>query len=267
MYNCIKFPSSDRYIFRNIVLKNSFPEQWFKIIDRFTNIDTLISPLEYVYCGHNNFKSINKVRTKDLRELLTYNSCDKIDFAKFRVNFNVTSIPENIFTDIRKQTINSKLRFTHYRILHNDIYTKKKLNKIGITDNPLCDRCLSNNHEIIEDINHLLLMCPTTIECWKITETVLSNLTNENIVICKKRILFGFNYTETRYFLALNTILAKVRNNFIQINRPVTTHYDKIILNQIKEIIYIEKLFLNLAKFNKKWRYIANNVECLEASV
>jgi len=262
IYNCIKYPTSDQYLLRNLNLKNSLPEIWFKTLDKFNNVDTLISPLDYVYCGTNIFKSIGNIKTKDIRENFTYRKCEKVDLTKVKNLFSLDIVPNNVFTDIRKFTINNKLRFTHYRILHNDLYTKSKLNKIGLVDNPLCDRCLLNEgNECIEDVNHLLLTCPHSIECWRITENVLSKLTRESIKLDKNKILLGFNHTETKHFNAINTILAKVRNNFIQIKRPTWPNYDKIIMNQIKELIYIEKMFLDISKFDKKWRIIITNIE------
>jgi len=261
IYNCIKFPSSDRYILRNMQLKQSLPEIWFRTLDKFNNFDTLIKPLDYILCDTNNFKRLNKIKTKDIRELFTYSECIDADLDKIKLTFGLDSIPERVFLNVRKSTVSSKLRNTQFRILHNDVYTKTLLHKIGIVENPLCDRCKDNNIEILESICHQIIDCPSSINCWKQTEDILAKLVNENISIDKNKILFGFNYLDSKHYRALNTILAKIRNNFIQINRPVINNFDKIVKNQIQEVIDCEKIFLRSLIFEKKWTTIDNNLK------
>jgi len=108
------------------------------------------------------------------------------------------------------------------------------------------------------DISHQIIDCPQSQECWKITETILSYITGDKINLCKYKILFGFEYTESKHYLALNSLMAKFRTNFIQINRPCKVNYDKIIKYQIKEILNIEKSFLKYRLFVRKWKSLEN---------
>ena len=84
----------------------------------------------------------------------------------------------------------------------------------------------------------------------------MSHVTLEKIELNMDKILLVFKYNDTKYYRALNSMLAKLRNNFIQINRPSPINYDKILFRQFREIINIEKTFLNTNHFNKKWNKI-----------
>jgi len=221
IYNCIKFPTSDAYIVRNEMLKELLLDIWFKTLDKFNNYDTTLEPLEYIYCGVNKFKKLNSIKTRDLRELFITRKCESIDFNKIKNIFNFEQIQSDVFKNMRKFTVSSKLRFTHYRLLHSNIYTRDKLFKIGLVKNPLCINCLDKGVEHIETINHFFFDCNESISCWQASSDLVSTIINENIYFCKNKVLFGSSYKDSKYDKTLNSILAKLRNNFIQINRPV----------------------------------------------
>ena len=71
--------------------------------------------------------------------------------------------------------------------------------------------------------------------------------------------MFGFVNMECKKHIAINTILAKLKNNFIQIQRPEANGVH--IMNQIKEIIKIEKTFMCERKFRNKWQLIESNID------
>jgi len=255
IHKCIKYPTSDNYIFRNNAIKQSLPKIWFTILDSFKTYNTQLKPLEYIYIGLNKFKSIRDIKTKDIREIIKYKNCTEENLnnlltrAKL-INQNIN--PEKAFKQARTSTISTKYRHLQYRILHCDIYTKEKLCKIGLVVNPLCDRCMSQNKEFIEDFDHLFFGCEISKICWQITSKTISKLTKENIELDKINILFGLDHNQAKQHSAINTILARIKNNFIQITRPTNHNYEKIIIGQITEIMECEKFFMNKIKFEKK---------------
>jgi len=197
MYNCIKFSSSENYILRNETLRGALPPLWFNTLDHFNNFNMLIAPLEYITTDVNKFKRLEKIKNKNLREMFTYRHCESADFEKIKNEYNINNIPDKVFKYSRDFTVSSKLRNTQFLFLHRDIYSKSKLFKFGIVDNPLCDRCLKNKIECIENISHLLFDCPQSIVCWNITGNIISKLINEKIELDKSKILFGLIYEST----------------------------------------------------------------------
>jgi len=208
IYNCIIFPSSDTYIYRNNCLPQSLPSEWFKIMEKITaNKDILLKPLDYIFVETNKFRSINQIKTSDIRKMLTKRICTNEDLNEFKIKFSLESVPTDAFIRARICSLSTKYRQTQFRVLHCDIFTKNKLCKIGITDNPLCDRCLKNsNTEIIEDLNHLFFGCPSSVQCWNQTETILSTITNETIKLDKNKILFGLKHEDNGHHKAINSI-------------------------------------------------------------
>ena len=247
MYNCITFPTSDNHMLRNQALSSYFPKQWFEIMIRFNSINTLIDPLEYIYVDTNKFVHFTKIRVRNIRELLTYRSCEIFNIEKIKSTYNIEVVPENAFKKIRKLSDSTKLKICSYRFLHNDVYTLKKLYSFGMVNSPLCNRC--GLHD--EDTNHLLFECPKSKEIWQLVNNILTEITNENVVLDKNDILFGTNYFKYKNCQGINSILSKIKNSFIQIERPqpIIEH----IKSQISQVIKIEKMYLSEIKFNKKW--------------
>jgi len=189
-----------------------------------------------------------------LRQLYTYSKADSFDADKLKNLFDLTELPDNIFTKCRKHTTSVKLKMLNYRILHNDIYTLKKLYKIGMINSPCCNRC----HETDEDLLHLIYNCPASREIWIFLQEFFSEIMNETIILDKKVVLFGFSYNEHKDYKALNTIISKIQNLFIQIERPQLKNCKNLIIHQIKEIIEIEKMFMNEKKFKKNGKQYLN---------
>jgi len=262
IHNCIKFPTSDKYIFRNNGLKNSLPEIWFKVMEKFNtrNINTLLKPLDYIFCETNKFKTIGKIKTSDLRKLYTNIITTVADHEKIKSKLQLTEIPLNAFIINRRLCHSTKYRQTQYRILHNDIFTKSKLFQIKMVDSPLCERCLKKNKDEIEDLNHLLFKCPTSQDCWKMAAELLTKITKIKVELDKNKILFGLKLNDHVNFKGINTIIMRITHNFIQIERPKKENWKIRLLIQIKEIINCEKMFLSEKNFNNKWSSIEHNV-------
>jgi len=257
IYNCITFPTSDAHYLRNRALKSYFPDQWFLIIKKTKNIDTLIKPLEYIFIDTNKFCHWTKLKTGQIRQLFTYKKAEAYNETKFKETFQINEVPKNLFTNYRKVSTSTKLTTLQYRFYHNDIYTLKKLYKIGLVNSPVCQRC----NESDEAVLHLLITCNHSVEIWNYIQESLSKLTNENVVLDTNKILFSVKFSENKSSKAINTIIAKIKNLFIQIERPTMTNSKNLINHQIKKIIMIEKTFMERKKFEKKWKIIERNIE------
>jgi len=119
---------------------------------------------------------------------------------------------------------------------------------------PICERCGQGE----ENILHLFYDCNYSREIWNYTQEILKHITNENIILDKNKILFGFNNDDCINYKGINTILMRIKNFFIQIERPTLANSRNLIIHCIKEIVKIEKTFLSEKHFKRKWRNIEN---------
>jgi len=131
-----------------------------------------------------------------------------------------------------------------------------------ITEDHLCERCKKNGAEMIENLNHLLFDCPSSVEIWKKSEEILTRLSGENLTLDKNSILFGVSSGEYIHHKAINSVIARIKHNFIQIERPTIDGWENKINFQIKEIIECEKMYdkLNSRKFNRIWSKFLQNL-------
>ena len=106
-----------------------------------------------------------------------------------------------------RNTLDSKLREFHYKILNTIVFTNDKLFRFVLSHSPNCTFC----NEEPESLEHLLLRCKVSSEFWK---EVPSWLKENNIVIesfTEIGLLLGF-FEETEDFFIMNHVLFLVKN-------------------------------------------------------
>ena len=105
-----------------------------------------------------------------------------------KFNLNVSEISKVIALPY-VTTKDNKLRELQFKLIHNILFTKFKLLKIGKVDSSLCAFCSSD----IETIDHLFITCQITVQFW----SELFKFIKNEIAINKRNILLGlFNEQE-----------------------------------------------------------------------
>jgi hypothetical protein len=84
--------------------------------------------------------TIHEITTKKLQKI--FKTClNKITVPNFieKLGFDPGDLIN--FTRFREGCKNPKLRHIHFRLIHNDFYTHRKIFKFKMTDSPNCPRC------------------------------------------------------------------------------------------------------------------------------
>ena len=145
-----------------------------------------------------------------------------------------------------------------YKVLHNILYVKKMLFKLGKVTSLLCSFCKLHD----ETMMHLFYTCLIVKELWNELKPILSN--NFIFLICTPQsAIFELLDLDTNEHLILNHLFSKCVSAMCNAR---TTGY----LNRSHLLIYIEcindtkkKILENNAKrrnkFNKKWKNVLTN--------
>ena len=99
-------------------------------------------------------------------------------------NLTVKAIYELPF----KVTMENKLRYFQYKVVHNILPTNSKLYKMKLRTSPSCDRC---NHPH-ENLLHLLYECPSTQIFWQMVISWWNEKRSENVTLNATDIVYGY---------------------------------------------------------------------------
>ena len=117
---------------------------------------------------------------------------------------------EIIFSRIYSTTIDTKIRNFQYKLIHDILPDNRILQKMGVTEDDLCNFC--NNHR--DSVIHYIWHCPKAQQFWNSTKIWLETLLNTNIELSLKTVLFGDEFV-TDY----------VQNNLINFLILISKHY------------------------------------------
>jgi hypothetical protein len=140
----------------------------------------------------------------------------------------------------------TKLKNLSLRMINGDLYSKERMFRFGMVDDPSCSRCGRT-----ESTNHLIKECPAASRLWSIFGKIYKEVTGitfepsmENIINC------GINYNS----LALTTIIAELNKTNIYYRVPAYT--EGSVKKFITNLISTEKFSAetNKTKLDPTWR-------------
>ena len=131
------------------------------------------------YPRGRKFKKLESMTSKEIRE-----SRAEVDqLCVFKIGLILTPVESvNYFDKVNKLTC-TRLKNTILRVLHGDIYSRERLYRFGLVDNPQCETCNE-----IETTQHKLYECPRVREVWNQTlqatdklRTIVTNGAQEDL--------------------------------------------------------------------------------------
>ena len=106
---------------------------------------------------NKTFKNLTGLSSQDIR----LGRSNKNPIVEFKLGISLSGSESlNCFTRIKKLS-STKHKDTLIWIVHNEVYTKVKLYKYGLSDSPICPRCPDH-----EDLKHKIIHCQYADRIW-----------------------------------------------------------------------------------------------------
>jgi hypothetical protein len=188
LLNECKFSRSDVIkIFANNIM-TSFSRMWNEKVEELEMVDHNRQKPGLICFQIEKCTEIRNVTVSHIRKSLLppLQECLKIE-DKHKIQ-NIDDCSNNQFILAWKTSIATGIRSFKFRLLHIDIFSKSRLQKIKLVENNFCDFCLQSA-KINEDINHLLCKCPGSRETWDNLQQILTELNIEYQVSLKSIII------------------------------------------------------------------------------
>jgi hypothetical protein len=227
-------------------IENKFPNQILKVARNYCNEINDNVGMTHVYVGNDVFVPINEVTVKQL-QLVLKRSLGRTEIPDYCKKLNIEEFDRRQILRVRKQVTNVHLRNIFYRLISKDFFTGERMLRFKMVDNDRCKQCNE-----VETFKHLLWECRCTKETWGALNSILSKKGMDDEKINSYEDIFKLSTTA-----ATTTIILKIINHFIQIDRQTKLSEGKII-DIIKEIVKKEKYISirnnNRHVFDKKWK-------------
>lgn len=178
-----------------------------------------------------------KLDNKRLRDIFVKQKnveMPSVDFWKRKYNIDI----KDNFLIANISTKETKLRYLHFRLIHNVYPTNILLKKMYLKDSNLCDAC--NN---IDFIDHAFYYCRPVKEFWDNLSIIISTNLNMNIIITAPHALLGI----PRGFLQICPKKIKEINHIILIAKLSIT---KARLTRYRNIQIIFEQEIEIRKSN-----------------
>ena len=180
-------------------LVHAIPKQWRDSIC----IKGLRKPgvFEYGMRLSNGFVSISNITSKHLySEYMNKMNIEPLSQNYLKRVFGMTNDQcSNIFILPFNVTLDTKLRWFQYRVIHNILPTNAWLKKVGIIENEMCTFCHNDN----ETITHMFCDCNKVTDFWRL----IQNRINLMKGIVAFDILYGMTDCKKVNYLVINHIL------------------------------------------------------------
>lgn len=119
------------------------------------------------------------------------------------------------------------------RIIHGDIYTKERLFRFGLVENPTCPRC-----NALETLEHKFVTCEYTSRIWTELERLIPVPFDQTLTPIQNRLLANGNNN-----LLLLTVHAEILNR-ISLLKPDANYLIRpriMVLNSLRRLLKLEK--------------------------
>lgn len=170
-----------------------------------------------------------------------------------RLNIDIEQV--KVFTTIKRATVDAKLRWFQFRILHNILTTNKSVAKYNREQEEHCTFC----KRYPESIEHLLWNCQYSFSLWNCLSNKINTYCNHSIRFSfnKNLIILGISQnTQTDTVLDLIILLAKhyIYRSKVNKTKPNYNHFENLLAMRYmieKQMSITNSTF---SKFQTKWK-------------
>jgi hypothetical protein len=228
---------------------SSFDPKIREVVKSFDeNKNTETEEITNIFLNGEKWYEIQAVTTKELQ--WTLKKCLKkietleVEHKHGFIDYDMTNI-----ILVRKVCKNIKLRSIFFRLIHNDIFTHKKMAKYKMVDSDKCPRC-----GMVEDLKHMMWECREASNIWNAYNLFLEENECRNLKVLNYQEIF-----EVGNSTILTMVKLKIIQALIQIIRPEKWTKDNVytIVNDLKEIDnYNSAENFTLEKFKSRWKIL-----------
>ena len=148
------------------------------------------------YLVSNKFKVLESIVSKGIREA----RMDKTPLTVFKIGYNLSSIESTSWGLKLTKLSSTRHKNVLLRVAHGEIYTKERLNRFGLTNDPLCPRC-----QAIETLQHKFIECSYVRKIWDIVINYTEHLTIDNLRLEPlSKIILGSHLNSNSSLLTIN---------------------------------------------------------------
>jgi hypothetical protein len=234
-----------------------FLPQFFKIVEPYHMPFEPLGDDKFVFQIKDVFTSEIGMKTKLYQIALKriYGAVVPYNFEE-RLQIEVDS-PQSTFANLYKKIMDPALRHLRFRILHNDIFTHKKMYKLSMTNSERCPNCNS-----VETLQHQLFDCEGPQALWRVFNNLMSNLGGEDLQVHSFAEAVNIQCNSNTVSETIKSIVLKC---CIQIDRP-TINSDIVLLRLLLKTTTTEISVLKKRKKPPKgiisrWRKIKSLVD------
>ena len=114
---------------------------------------------------------IDKLSTKSIREARSTIPA----ITDFKLGLTLTNAESRSWSLKLSKVVSTRHKNLILRVAHGEIYTKKKLARFGLTNDPLCPRCQN-----VETLEHKFVTCQYVAKIWERVYAVTNHLTTSD---------------------------------------------------------------------------------------
>ena len=237
-----------------IIIK-AFPPELIEIAKYYKENTNCNRSFEYLMMNDKPTSriEIRKVTTKNLQTILKI-AMKKVETANFEEKLKIEHFDKTNIEKFRYQCKNIKFRNIFFRLIHNDFFTRVRMEKYKMINDDACSRCGRS-----ETTQHLLWECVETRKIWNHFNTLMVNANKEDQCLTQYEDIFKIGYDAS-----VTTVKIKTIQELIQIIRPTNwsiSIYGNMILTLIKTEKYNAKSKLMIAKHDRKWYEMINALD------
>jgi hypothetical protein len=239
LYQEYEFEQNVATIKRMKVILNAFPKNLVEFLDRINEDTKCNEEVTKIMISDSIRKEYGKITTKELQKFLKI-VLNKIEIADFKRKLGIEDWDNQNIVEFRGKCKNVKLRSIHFRLIHNDFFSRVRMKKFKMIE---CEKCLRCG--IAESSKHLLWECSQVQHIWSLFNIFIGQLFTVNDKVLTYEDIFR---CADSAFLAV--LKMRIIQELIQIERPRNWS-----INSIKkialEIISMEKY--NSRKSLSRW--------------
>ena len=114
---------------------------------------------------------IDKLSTKSIREARSTIPA----ITDFKLGLTLTNAESRSWSLKLSKVVSTRHKYLLLRVAHGEIYTKEKLARFGLTNDPLCPRCQN-----VETLEHKFVTCQYVAKIWERVYAVTNHLTTSD---------------------------------------------------------------------------------------
>jgi len=180
-----------------------------RVIPMARRLHLLVNPVDLsLYPFNGSLKQLSKCTTKDIRTC----KMSKEQICNFKIGLELTTTVSKTWLNIVRKLSSIKHRSTLLRVAHSEIYSKDRLFRFGMSNDPNCEHCGA-----VETVRHKLFECRRVVNLWRTlnraTDTTLTSVDPNTVEIYRN---MGAFLNINRETLTLNAELLSILTGNVQ---------------------------------------------------